>query len=208
MPGAKDRDISITIVAEALSLDAATPSGLRWRERPLTHFGDDVRERRRWNTRYAGKAAGWKRRGYLVVTLKVGDRLRRIMAHRVVFALVSGRWPIDQIDPEDRNRAANKIETLREATYAQNMQNASLRSDNTSGVRGVTWHKRYCKWQARIAVNRHHFHLGYFDTFEEARNARWGAESVLHPFRAKPRPLDPGVYRFDTKPKRVTFTDV
>ena len=68
-------------------------------------------------------------------------------------------------------------------------------------------------------VDGRRFLLGHFDTFDHACQARIGAESVLHPFRRKPKPLDrmkiipdgalaTGVYSFTGKPKRVTYTYV
>jgi hypothetical protein len=147
----------------------------------------------------------------------VGRSACLLLAHRVIFALVNGRWPADEIDHENRNPSVNKIGNLREATRAENMQNTGRRTDNTSGAKGVHWDKRMGLWVARILDKRHSLWIGAYDKFEHAVAAREVAESVLHPFAPKPKPLSPaeiipdgalvtGVYRFDTKPKRVTFT--
>ena len=45
------------------------------------------------------------------------------------------------------------------------------RSDNTSGYRGVTWHKRLEQWTSRVYTNGESKHLGYFDTAKEAAAA-------------------------------------
>lgn len=52
----------------------------------------------------------------------------------------------------------------------------SFRRDNTSGVRGVTWYKRYHKWHASIAFNKHRVSLGYFTDKSDAIEARKQAE--------------------------------
>jgi hypothetical protein len=218
MPNAKDTDIPVAYLRECFDHDAASPSGLRWRQRPREHFATE-RARRIFNTKFAGKHGGTLNdMGYWHVTLTVDGRLRILMAHRVTFALVNGRWPIHGVDHEDRVPSNNKPSNLRDATQGQNNQNASLRSDNTSGVKGVWWDKDKRTWVAYITVGRHRIHLGYFDIFDHACQARIGAETVLHPFRrSKPKPLDPatiipdgalvtGCYSFTGKPKRVTYT--
>jgi hypothetical protein len=43
-----------------------------------------------------------------------------------------------------------------------------LLKTNTSGVRGVSWHKASGKWRARGMRDKRQTHLGYFDTLEEA----------------------------------------
>ena len=39
-----------------------------------------------------------------------------------------------------------------------------LRTDNTSGYRGVSWHKRRNSWFSQININKKHKHLGYFNS--------------------------------------------
>jgi hypothetical protein len=47
-----------------------------------------------------------------------------------------------------------------------------IKSNNTSGFKGVSFHKGTGKWQARITFNEVEYPLGYFDTAEEAAAAR------------------------------------
>jgi hypothetical protein len=214
-----DTDISIAYLHECFHRDPETDA-LTWKHRPREHFVSD-RDWRWWNRRFAGKSAGATHSaGYLVIGIKIGSaRRRQLKVQRIVFALANGRWPIDRLDHEDRNRANNKIGNLREATDSQNMQNRSLDSRNQSGVTGVSFHKSSSKWRADIQVDGHRRYLSGFDTFKDACIARFDAEIELHPFRAKPKPLDPktiipdhvivtGVWRFATKPKLTTFTYV
>ena len=51
-----------------------------------------------------------------------------------------------------------------------------LPRNNSSGIRGVHWHSRIRKWNARVSVNGRLLSLGYYDTIEEAAKAR--AEAV------------------------------
>lgn len=89
--------------------------------------------------------------------------------HRLIWILHYGDIPPEcEIDHINGNRADNRIENLRLATRAQNQANAKLRKDNTSGYKGVSFHKKHGKWSANISVNGKVVWLGVYDTPEEA----------------------------------------
>lgn len=71
-------------------------------------------------------------------------------------------------DHKDYNKHNNLRSNLRLATRSQNMANRPAPKQNSSGYKGVRWHNRRSKWQARITVNYKEIHLGYFDNIEEA----------------------------------------
>jgi hypothetical protein len=85
-------------------------------------------------------------------------------AHRVIWLLMTGKWPDHQIDHEDRDASNNRWKNLREATPLQNANNRSLHRNNTSGTTGVYWDKRCQRW--KVSLRRKHY--GYFATKEEA----------------------------------------
>jgi len=58
----------------------------------------------------------------------------------------------------DNRRSAN----LRAATSQQNNYNKGKMITNTSGFKGVSWHKTKRKWIASISVNYKRIFLGYF----------------------------------------------
>ena len=97
-------------------------------------------------------------------------------SHRLAWLYVYGVWPEDQIDHANRVRTDNRIANLRDVSRKQNMQNASKRSDNTSGHPGAYWDKHTSKWQAKIKHNQEQINLGYFATLEEAVSARKAGE--------------------------------
>ena len=76
-----------------------------------------------------------------------------------------------EIDHIDRNRLNNQKSNLRFATSSQNKHNVGLRSDNTSGFKGVHWNKDRKKWQASIFIKGHHKFLGFY------LNARLAADA-------------------------------
>ena len=52
------------------------------------------------------------------------------------------------------------------------MSNTRVRKDNTSGYRGVTFHKGNNKWSVSIQVQGKRVGLGYFDTPKDGAIAR------------------------------------
>lgn len=101
------------------------------------------------------------------------------LAHRLIWAIQTGEMPKTDIDHIDRNRANNAWANLRLASRSQNCMNRSLRSDNRSGVTGVTWHA--CgMWQAEITKHGRKQYLGLFKTVPEAAAARIAAARVVH----------------------------
>jgi hypothetical protein len=65
----------------------------------------------------------------------------------------------------------NRRENLRICSAAGNQRNASLRADNTSHYKGVSWHKSNGGWRAYIQFAGKPYHLGMFATEEEAARA-------------------------------------
>ena len=127
--------------------------------------------------------------------LRVGDRLgspsrsgylqccidwRKYAVHRVIWLWHYGYLPEHEIDHINRNRTCNYIENLREVSAQCNRRNSSLRGDNTSGIKGVSFNSRTGKWVAQIAVYCRQFYLGYYDDFDDAVCARLAAEQCLN----------------------------
>jgi hypothetical protein len=81
---------------------------------------------------------------------------------------------IDHIDGDTRN---NRIENLRTATRSQNSMNCKMRKSNTSGVKGVYWHRTASAWTASIRVSKVLTHLGTFADRFDAICARKSAEA-------------------------------
>ena len=55
------------------------------------------------------------------------------------------------IDHKDRDKTNNSLYNLKWATYREQCINQGMRSDNTSGVKGVVWLKRRQTWCALIS---------------------------------------------------------
>ena len=73
----------------------------------------------------------------------------------------------------------DRRQNLRLATPTQNHRNQRTSKANTSGAKGVSWHKRIGRWAANISVDGKSLHLGYYDTKELAQ-AAYAAASAEH----------------------------
>lgn len=88
--------------------------------------------------------------------------------HREILNLKRGD-PI--IDHKNGNGLDNRKCNLRVSTYEINNFNAKIRTDNISGYRGVSWHRRTKKWCVQISVNKKIIHGGYYSNPQAAAMA-------------------------------------
>lgn len=125
-----------------------------------------------WTTRKQGRVVGkpighLDKDGYRTISRSENGRKngkkKRYCVHRIIWIWVHGKEPIDQIDHINGNKADNRLCNLREANTAENMRNVGKQSHNTSGWKGVSWHKLRSKWRADIKVNQKQIAVGLFD---------------------------------------------
>lgn len=102
--------------------------------------------------------------------------------HRVIMSRILGRPLLksELVDHINGNGLDNRRANLRLANKSQNVQNVGIKRSNTSGYKGVSFHKRRKKWDARISVSGHQHCLGTFDTPEEAHKAYCDAAKRYH----------------------------
>jgi hypothetical protein len=126
--------------------------------------------------RRAGREAGCKLdSGYVLI--RIDGRLYR--ANRLAWLYMTGEWPPEDIDHEDRNPANGSFFNLRPATRGENIANAKRARNNTPGYKGVGWDHRVGKWRAKIVVDGRQIYLGWFDTVEAAA-AAYAAGAQYH----------------------------
>jgi len=119
-----------------------------------------------------GKKAGWSQNGYVCISIHG----RYYRAHRLAWLYIYGEWPEYEIDHINGVPDDNRIENLRPATSCQNKMNAAIRSDNSSGFKGVQWNSQRKRWKAVIQKDGKVKHLGFYHDVEEAAAARATAE--------------------------------
>lgn len=177
-------DLDIEYLKECFIYEASS-GRLFWKQRPLKHFAS-LNACAVWNGKHAGAEAGSpnaKKRW----STKIKARLYQ--NHRLVWALVHGAWPADQIDHINGDPEDNRIENLRVVSNAENQRNRGQSRNNTSGSNGVYWHSRDHVWSAYIRENGRQRSLGTFSSRAEATVARKAAERDCgyHPNHGRPR---------------------
>ncbi|MEX5744645.1 HNH endonuclease signature motif containing protein [Massilia sp. X63] len=134
------------------------------------------------NRAVLGAEAGWfhQASGYRIISID-GEKIR---SHRLAWFYMTGAWPPDQIDHINGVRDDNRWCNLRPATDAQNAQNKRhAKSDNhSSGLLGVSRNdKRFRPWRAHLTLSGKYYHLGNYETKEEAHEAYLKAKRKMHP---------------------------
>jgi len=125
---------------------------------------DDLLEGVRWSTLHRNR-----KRTYAIRWSEAG----RVLLHRLIMSRILGRElkRSEFVDHINGDGLDNRRENLRLATNSQNQANSGIRRNNTTGYKGVSFHKTLGKWHATIMVKGKKKHLGYFDTPEEAAEA-------------------------------------
>ena len=107
----------------------------------------------------AGTTAGYvNKHGYR----RIGIDGRTYAAHHIAWVHTYGSWP-QLLDHRNGISDDDRIANLRRATTSQNAANQKRRRDNTSGFKGVSWHKAKGRWCARIGFRGQRKTIGYFD---------------------------------------------
>ncbi len=102
----------------------------------------------------------WNKRGYAASDL-TGSR---VLLHRFLLSAPEGA----EVDHRDGDKLNNRRENLRVSDRKGNGSNRSAQPFNTSGFKGVGWHKQSRRWRARIMVDHKDIFLGLYDSAAEA----------------------------------------
>lgn len=100
------------------------------------------------------------------------SKSEQIFLHR----LIVNTSPELSVDHIDGNTLNNRRENLRPCTHQENLKNTKVRTDNTSGYKGVSYNRRRNRWYSRIFVNGTEKFLGSFLSKQEAIEVRRAAE--------------------------------
>ena len=119
--------------------------------------------------------------GYLNVGIRDSNGLMKLfMVHQIIYYMISGIEPLSIVDHQDGDPLNNRFDNLRSTTEVGNSRNKGMHSNNTSGITGISWNKRYSKWIAYVRDNNgKQKHLGYFDDIIEATD-------VVQNYRSRP----------------------
>ena len=150
-------------ICEPSSLRLEKESGLKWK----------VSRGRQAAGSWAGYVWESKQHGKIrkVWVIRIDDKAYK--ASRIIYFMHHGVDPYPmEVDHKDRNSLNNNVDNLRLGDDVLQGQNKGIQSNNTSGVKGVCWHKGGSKWVAYIKVEKKEKYLGLFTTLKEAAEAR------------------------------------
>lgn len=114
--------------------------------------------------------------GYVYVKFKG----KVILAHRICWFLHYSSIRSGPLDHINCMKNDNRISNLREASVTENNRNRPKPANNTSGFKGVSFHKDTGKYHARITVDKVGHSLGYHQTAALAHEAYSAACLKLH----------------------------
>jgi HNH endonuclease/AP2 domain len=148
------------------------------RLKELVSYNPDTGKFTRIIKRTNGKSNGWPdKNGYLYLMVDG----KNYAYHRLIWLYVHGKFPNNEIDHINGNKADNRIANLRDVTRTQNMQNEiKVRKSSSSGFMGVRFRKDRNTWTATIRVNGKQKRLGVFATPQEAEAAYIAAKRIYH----------------------------
>jgi hypothetical protein len=95
------------------------------------------------------------------------------LLHRLIIGASNGQI----VDHINRNKLDNRKVNLRIASRSTNVHNSKIPVTNTTGIKGVCFHKQSGNWEASIIINKIK-RREYFSEFSEAvkRRLEWEKE--------------------------------
>lgn len=143
----------------------------------------------RGNTASAGSQAGCCRQnGYWAIIIDGSE----YASHRVIWKMVTGNDPVNEIDHINGNKSDNRPLNMREASRQQNNRNTGKRPKNPSGFVGV--YKSGKGWRASVAMDGKLKHLGSFQSITAAAEiAAKARQQVFGEFYRQPKQKEESV---------------
>ncbi len=120
--------------------------------------------------------------GYRIITY----RGRKYRSARLAWLYMTGNWPSEEIDHENRDTTDDRWINLREASRSQNALNRDVQGNNSSGLRGIHFDCERGKWFVQVKVKGINHFIGRYDEVDEAVVARNAAVAELHGAFAQP----------------------
>lgn len=113
-----------------------------------------------WKNKGSGRGDNSKPAGSFAVKGSVKTEWRRVTLFGndysvsvIVWFYVTGEWPAEQLDHIDQNKSNNRFGNLRLANNSQQQLNQGIRSNNTSGIPGVSYNILTERWHSTLNVN-------------------------------------------------------
>lgn len=102
--------------------------------------------------------------GYAIRTVKINGKRKRLYMHRVLLKAPDGM----EVDHKNMNGIDNRKENIRVCTCLENKRHYSVRRDNRTGIKGVSWDKRRQKYRVQISIKGKRLWLGTYNSLSDA----------------------------------------
>jgi hypothetical protein len=120
------------------------------------------------------KAGTITAKGY--IRIKINGRL--YYAHRLVYLLETGTYP-KQLDHVNGDKSDNRIKNLRECDVSQNNLNRKKPRNNSSGIKGISWHAISKKWMVSLQIAGEQKYFGLYKDIDQAKSV---IEAMRHKY--------------------------
>lgn len=128
-----------------------------------------------FNVKIGDLAGTLTKNGY--ISIKVNGTL--FLAHRLAFLYMNGELPRNQVDHINHVKNNNEWDNLRDVTRSVNFQNQTkAHKNNATGYLGVFYDNG--RFRAKIRLDGVSYHLGGYDTPEEAHKVYLKHKRLLH----------------------------
>lgn len=118
----------------------------------------------------------WTLDGHGYVCRNKGGKIERLHT-LVVEKAIGGKIPAGAyVDHINKSKTDNRLCNLRVVSPMDSAKNMPLRSDNTTGIAGVSRGRNGVGYRAYITVNKKRIELGTYPTLSEAARVRYVAE--------------------------------
>ena len=108
--------------------------------------------------------------GHQNVVLSINGKLKAFVLARIVWFLRNNEYPTLEVEHKDCDPKNNSIENLRLSNRSQNLCNTRIRSDNTTGHKGI--YSQCGKWVVQIWKDSKCHNLGMYKSIETAITIR------------------------------------
>jgi hypothetical protein len=125
---------------------------------------------------YNGPVGHTRKDGYGSISINN----KRYLTHRLAVLYMTGCFPTEVVDHIDGNPANNRWSNLRQCSQGENNRNKKWMTNNTSGYKGVYYHKTGKKWAVQLVVNKQNIYLGMYNDIELAGLVAEEARELYH----------------------------
>lgn len=109
--------------------------------------------------------------------IKRNGKHYNLLMSRAILGIINSSLIVDH---KNRNTLDNRKENLRVCTNAENICNRKASRSSTSKYLGVSFLTKRKKWEAQIGKNGKKYHLGQFNTEQDAAKAYDTAAKIYH----------------------------